>query len=310
MRCSSIPPTLPPGPRASSNMCPHANVQWCAIPRMHKGRGQRAPLDASSWSRSHSTPCFALPLCALCSLCSVRLGCISLPSHWHEHRGCLLCVREKLLAQRAPGSNCLLQTDFVQAGSSRARRVLFLFSSGKITKRFAMRWTHQYLKWGVIFFSFSFNEQSDILLTGEIFNSALLDFFFSLSLSLTELVFPCETLSRISLMYAMWRLQVALCTLSVLSLSSAGESKARSCSEVRQAYNVKGFSIVNVPHQEISGRRNWQITTAFRPPFTTCHFLFPPFRLNNLMMTELCNIPQTFEPSLLLVGPNRVYPAL
>ncbi|XP_038557458.1 glypican-6a isoform X1 [Micropterus salmoides] len=54
-------------------------------------------------------------------------------------------------------------------------------------------------------------------------------------------------------MYAMWRLQVALCTLSVLSLSSAGESKARSCSEVRQAYNVKGFSIVNVPHQEISG---------------------------------------------------------
>uniref|UniRef100_A0A3Q4HZB1 Glypican 6a n=1 Tax=Neolamprologus brichardi TaxID=32507 RepID=A0A3Q4HZB1_NEOBR len=54
-------------------------------------------------------------------------------------------------------------------------------------------------------------------------------------------------------MYAMWRLQVALCTLSVLSLSSGGESKARSCSEVRQAYNAKGFSLVNVPHQEISG---------------------------------------------------------
>uniref|UniRef100_A0A672GYJ6 Glypican 6a n=1 Tax=Salarias fasciatus TaxID=181472 RepID=A0A672GYJ6_SALFA len=55
-------------------------------------------------------------------------------------------------------------------------------------------------------------------------------------------------------MYAMWRLQVALCTLSVLlSLSSAGESKARSCSEVRQAYNAKGFSLVNAPHQEISG---------------------------------------------------------
>lgn len=56
-------------------------------------------------------------------------------------------------------------------------------------------------------------------------------------------------------MCAMWRLQVALCTLSVLSLSS-GESKARSCSEVRQAYNAKGFSLVNVPHQEISGRLN------------------------------------------------------
>ncbi|XP_035483984.2 glypican-6a isoform X1 [Scophthalmus maximus] len=54
-------------------------------------------------------------------------------------------------------------------------------------------------------------------------------------------------------MYAMWKLQVALCTLSMLSLSSGGESKARSCSEVRQAYNAKGFSLVNVPHQEISG---------------------------------------------------------
>ncbi|MED6280119.1 hypothetical protein CHARACLAT_007613 [Characodon lateralis] len=57
---------------------------------------------------------------------------------------------------------------------------------------------------------------------------------------------------KISLMCAMWRLQVALCTLSVLSLSSAGESKARSCSEVRQAYSAKGFSLLHVPHQEIS----------------------------------------------------------
>ncbi|KAM7424310.1 hypothetical protein PAMA_000581 [Pampus argenteus] len=54
-------------------------------------------------------------------------------------------------------------------------------------------------------------------------------------------------------MCAMWRLQVALCTLSVVSLSFGGESKARSCSDVRQAYNAKGFSLVNVPHQEISG---------------------------------------------------------
>lgn len=86
-------------------------------------------------------------------------------------------------------------------------------------------------------------------------------------------LFPLETLSRISLMCAMWRLRVALCTLSVLSLSS-GESKARSCSEVRQAYNAKGFSLVNVPHQEISGRRNWQIIGFSR--FTTCHVMFPP----------------------------------
>uniref|UniRef100_A0A3Q2PSS9 Glypican 6a n=1 Tax=Fundulus heteroclitus TaxID=8078 RepID=A0A3Q2PSS9_FUNHE len=54
-------------------------------------------------------------------------------------------------------------------------------------------------------------------------------------------------------MCAMWRLQVTLCTLSVLSLSSAGESKARSCSEVRQAYSAKGFSLFHVPHQEVSG---------------------------------------------------------
>lgn len=77
--------------------------------------------------------------------------------------------------------------------------------------------------------------------------------------------FSVKHFTRISLMYAMWRLQVALCTLSVLSLSSGGESKARSCSEVRQAYNAKGFSLVNVPHQEISGRRNWQINEAFGP---------------------------------------------
>ncbi|KAM6980116.1 glypican-6a isoform 2-T2 [Aplochiton taeniatus] len=54
-------------------------------------------------------------------------------------------------------------------------------------------------------------------------------------------------------MCAMWRLQVAFCTFSVLSLSFGGDSKARSCSEVRQAYTAKGFSLVNVPHQEISG---------------------------------------------------------
>ncbi|XP_034048393.1 glypican-6a isoform X2 [Thalassophryne amazonica] len=54
-------------------------------------------------------------------------------------------------------------------------------------------------------------------------------------------------------MCAMWRLQVALCALSVLSVSFGGESKARSCVDVRQAYIAKGFSLVNVPNQEISG---------------------------------------------------------
>ncbi|XP_054625749.1 glypican-6a isoform X1 [Dunckerocampus dactyliophorus] len=52
----------------------------------------------------------------------------------------------------------------------------------------------------------------------------------------------------------MWRLQGIVCTLwLLLSTAVGGESKARSCSEVRQAYHAKGFSLVNVPHQEISG---------------------------------------------------------
>lgn len=59
-------------------------------------------------------------------------------------------------------------------------------------------------------------------------------------------------------MYAMWRVRVALCAVSVLlsptSAAAAAESKARSCSDVRQAYTAKGFSLVNVPHQEISGK--------------------------------------------------------
>lgn len=60
---------------------------------------------------------------------------------------------------------------------------------------------------------------------------------------------------RVTPMCAMWRLQVAFFIASVLlSLSSAAESKARSCSEVRQAYSAKGFSLVNVPHQEIPGK--------------------------------------------------------
>lgn len=104
---------------------------------------------------------------------------------------------------------------------------------------------------------------------------------------------------RISLMYAMWRLQVAFCTVSVLLLSlsssaaaaAAAESKARSCSEARQAYNAKGFSLVDVPHQEISGRRN-------NPPFTTttttCHVCFSPPQIKHIE-PELCDLPQTFE---------------
>ncbi|KAL4635757.1 glypican-6 [Arapaima gigas] len=44
-----------------------------------------------------------------------------------------------------------------------------------------------------------------------------------------------------------------LCALSALCVSVGAELKARSCGEVRQAYTSKGFSLANVPHQEISG---------------------------------------------------------
>jgi len=39
----------------------------------------------------------------------------------------------------------------------------------------------------------------------------------------------------------------------LLSLSCAGDVKSRSCSDVRQAFTTKGFSLHNVPHQEIQG---------------------------------------------------------
>ncbi|XP_048454358.1 glypican-6a [Rhincodon typus] len=49
-------------------------------------------------------------------------------------------------------------------------------------------------------------------------------------------------------------LLAVLCTLvTVLGGSVLGDAKARSCTEVRQAYSAKGFSLSNIPYQEISG---------------------------------------------------------
>ncbi|CAL8403334.1 unnamed protein product [Boreogadus saida] len=56
----------------------------------------------------------------------------------------------------------------------------------------------------------------------------------------------------LSVMKAMWGIQVALCTFSMLSLSSGEDVKARSCGEVRQAYHALEYRNANVPHQEIS----------------------------------------------------------
>lgn len=41
----------------------------------------------------------------------------------------------------------------------------------------------------------------------------------------------------------------------LLSLPAAADVKARSCSEVRQAYGAKGFSLADIPYQEIAGKR-------------------------------------------------------
>lgn len=41
----------------------------------------------------------------------------------------------------------------------------------------------------------------------------------------------------------------------LLSLPAAADVKARSCGEVRQAYGAKGFSLADIPYQEIAGKR-------------------------------------------------------
>ncbi|XP_038674711.1 glypican-6a isoform X2 [Scyliorhinus canicula] len=57
-----------------------------------------------------------------------------------------------------------------------------------------------------------------------------------------------------------------LCTLTVFCDSVLADVKARTCSEVRQAYSAKGFSLSNIPYQEISGE-HLRICT---PDYTCC----------------------------------------
>lgn len=40
----------------------------------------------------------------------------------------------------------------------------------------------------------------------------------------------------------------------LLSLPAGADVKARSCGEVRQAYSAKGFSLADIPYQEIAGK--------------------------------------------------------
>lgn len=71
----------------------------------------------------------------------------------------------------------------------------------------------------------------------------------------------------------MSRMQAVFYTFSVLSLSVGADVKARSCSEVRQAYAAKGFSLVNVPHQEISGKPSEYIRYSLER-YIYIHILF------------------------------------
>lgn len=89
---------------------------------------------------SHSTPCFALP-CALCSLCSVRLRCISLSSHWHKHGAAVCACAGEVVGTLS--TRYLLHEDFVQTGTDLTRWLFLFFFEVK------MRWKHQHLKWGV-----------------------------------------------------------------------------------------------------------------------------------------------------------------
>uniref|UniRef100_A0A674MW26 Glypican 6a n=1 Tax=Takifugu rubripes TaxID=31033 RepID=A0A674MW26_TAKRU len=87
---------------------------------------------------------------------------------------------------------------------------------------------------------------------------------------------------------------VAFCIASVLlSLSSAAESKARSCSEVRQAYSAKGFSLVDVPHQEISGEH-----LRFCPQGYTCCTLEMEENLNQQSKLDFENLVENSSQSM------------
>lgn len=67
----------------------------------------------------------------------------------------------------------------------------------------------------------------------------------------------------------------------LLSLPAGADVKARSCGEVRQAYGAKGFSLADIPYQEIAGKRGrgrgrLQPSAAARPTGPPGALLLPP----------------------------------
>lgn len=53
-----------------------------------------------------------------------------------------------------------------------------------------------------------------------------------------------------------------LFSLTVLYDSVVADAKGRTCSEVRQAYGAKGFSLSNIPYQEISGKDTLNLNSS------------------------------------------------
>lgn len=52
----------------------------------------------------------------------------------------------------------------------------------------------------------------------------------------------------------------------LLSLPAGADVKARSCAEVRQAYSAKGFSLADIPYQEIAGKHGRAAGAGCSPP--------------------------------------------
>jgi hypothetical protein len=75
----------------------------------------------------------------------------------------------------------------------------------------------------------------------------------------------------------------------LLSLPAGADVKARSCGEVRQAYGAKGFSLVDIPYQEIAGKRGRAARAGCSPGRT--HVPWPP---GTLFLPPVAELVLTF----------------
>lgn len=62
----------------------------------------------------------------------------------------------------------------------------------------------------------------------------------------------------------------------LLSRPAGADVKARSCGEVRQAYGAKGFSLADIPYQEIAGKRGRAARRGGLQPSAAARALRPP----------------------------------